>query len=113
MSLSHGLCLLDRLIDSSRLRDSIHEKYLVEGNSEDIQNGRFCLVERKANELSDNPVKSKSKPKNPLDQVNDKSPISSGYLRIPLNSALKVSLWKTGIMIQAVQHCKCQVSSHH
>jgi hypothetical protein len=101
MSLARGPCLLYRLIDSSGLRDSIHKKYLVKGNAEDIQNEGFN-TKRSAGSLFNDPVKSKSPSKNSLDQVNSKGPVPFTHVWILLESPFQVSFRKIGAIIQAV-----------
>ena len=96
-------CLLDRFIDGRRLRDPIHEKNLIKGDEEDIQNGRVDFSEREAEILPDDPVKPESPSKNPLNQMYGKGPIPFTEMRFFLEGPPQVLLRKTGAKIKTVE----------
>ncbi len=88
--------LLDCFVDRCRFRDPIHIKYLVEGKAKDVQDGEFYLSERKADSLLNYPIKPKPPPQNPLNQVNDKRPISFIQMGVFLKLIYQVSLLRAG-----------------
>ena len=59
------LCLLDRLVHGRRFGNPAHEKQLVHGHSEDVENGRIDLSQGKLKVLFDDPVEAEPPAENP------------------------------------------------
>jgi hypothetical protein len=95
--------LPDSLIHSGGFRDPVHEKYLKKCNTQDVQDGRFDLLERKVNGLFDNPVQSKPPPENSLNQVNRKGPVAFIQIGIIPECSSQVGFGEDLTEIQAVQ----------
>jgi hypothetical protein len=96
-------CLLGRFIDGRRFRDAIHEKYLIKGDTKDVQDGRFNFPEGEADMLPDDPVKPEPPSKDPLNQVNGKSPIPFPLFGVFPECPPQVLLRKAGTMIENVE----------
>jgi hypothetical protein len=60
-----GFYLFDRLVHDRRLRNPAHEKDLVHGQPEDVENGRINLSEGKIKVLFDDPVEAEPPTENP------------------------------------------------
>jgi len=100
---ANGPCLHDCLIDSSGFRDAVHEQDLVNGNTEDVKDGRLDIPERKAHCLLNSPVKSKSPSKNSLNQVDNKGTISLRQMRMLPQGTFQVSLHPAWAIIKPVE----------
>jgi len=95
--------LLDRLVHRSPIRDPIHEIYLVERQTEDVQYSGLDLIERKPNPVSNNPVEPNPPSQDPLYQMDHKCPVPFIETRILLKGVLYISFQKTGGIVRAVQ----------
>jgi hypothetical protein len=71
-----SFCLLHRLVDSRRLRDSVEKENLIKGQTKEIQNRKGDLLEREIGSLPDRPVEPGTPPHRPLDQLTDKGSVT-------------------------------------
>ena len=97
-------CLLHRLIDSRRFRNSIKEKNLIKSQTKKIQNRKGDLLKREISTLPNAPVEPGFPPHHPLDQLADEGSVPLLQVRCGPEEIVQGACGESGLTREVVQH---------